>query len=787
MHGSTEKTDLTAPAEHDVSRYIECVFDLDDMVEVRSIRNRNEKPEVKQGWHKATSLLECVPRFVDFNADGWNIYVGANPRPRKGATGDDNIVIARTLFADFDKGCTIEEARRRWETAGLPEPTLIINSGHGVHPYWRFAEPLTDLRLWTQLQRQLIAAVGSDAAIHNPERVMRLPGFENLKSDPVPCYVLDADPARGYSVEELKRVLGQYAPAGQGNFRASASNQVNCTAECIIADGERNSTLTSLGGVMRRAGMGESELCEALDAINRRRCRPVLSDEEVRRIAQSVSRYAPAEKKAAKRVAVIVPSRPFTLAALPAVVGRFVRESATAIGCDPSFIALPTLACLARAIGNKRVIRLKQTWDEPAVLWLAIVGKSGTHKSPAVKAAMAILRRKQAEAIERHKQGMAEYLERRIEYEKELSHWKRNKTKDKPPWEPLEPVCQRFIVSDITIEALAALLDLQDDGVLLVRDELAGWINGIAEYKGGKGSDTGHWLASWSGEPFTVDRKTGPKKMIHVRRGAVSIVGGIQPEILRQAIGREHMQDGLCARLLLSMPDPKPVRWTDNVIAPATQQSMDDLIGRLLALSPAADADGQPEPYPLPLTADAKAVWVEYYNRHRAEQVELDDDLAAAWSKLEAYTARFALIFQLCRDPDADAVDQQSIESGIALSDWFGAEARRVYGRFAEDDDARRRRELIEFIRRKGGRVTVRDVMRGGPCLQTSEEAEAELDGLAKCGDGRWQFDNATGGRSRTVFELIQATDTDRSPENTGDFDPCVSVSDDGEVDAWLG
>ena len=137
--------------------------------------------------------------------------------------------------------------------------------------------------------------------------------------------------------------------------------------------------------------------------------------------------------------------------------------------------------------------------------------------------------------------------------------WKRSKSKDKPPWEPPVPICERFIVSDVTIEALAALLDVQDDGLLLVRDELSGWINGLAEYKGGKGSDLGHWLASWSGEPFTVDRKTGVKKMVHVRRGAVNIVGGIQPEILQQAIGREHIHDGLCAPLLLTMPELKPV------------------------------------------------------------------------------------------------------------------------------------------------------------------------------------------------------------------------------------
>ena len=89
----------------------------------------------------------------------------------------------------------------------------------------------------------------------------------------------------------------------------------------------------------------------------------------------------------------------------------------------------------------------------------------------------------------------------------------------------------------------------------------------------------------------------------------------------------------------------------------------------------------------MPLTPEAKAVWIEYYDRHRAELAGLDDDLAAAWSKLEAYAARFALIFQLCSWAAGEAGDQASTKPHPGrdrLSDWFGHEARRVYGLFSE-------------------------------------------------------------------------------------------------------
>jgi putative DNA primase/helicase len=61
-----------------------------------------------------------------------------------------------------------------------------------------------------------------------------------------------------------------------------------------IPSGQRNKELTSVGGSMRRRGMGEEEIFAALVVTNRTRCEPPLEEEEVRNIARSVARYEPA-------------------------------------------------------------------------------------------------------------------------------------------------------------------------------------------------------------------------------------------------------------------------------------------------------------------------------------------------------------------------------------------------------------------------------------------------------------------------------------------------------------
>lgn len=69
-----------------------------------------------------------------------------------------------------------------------------------------------------------------------------------------------------------------------------------------ICEGQRNTTLTSLAGAMRRRGMTSESIEAALWAENQARCDPPLAQLEVQRIATSVGRYQP-EPEVRTRVA----------------------------------------------------------------------------------------------------------------------------------------------------------------------------------------------------------------------------------------------------------------------------------------------------------------------------------------------------------------------------------------------------------------------------------------------------------------------------------------------------
>jgi len=486
--------------------------------------------------------------------------------------------------------------------------------------------------------------------------------------------------------------------------------------------------------------------------------------------------------------------RPFPVDALPEPAARYVQAAAGSIGCDSAFVALPLLSVLAGAVGTSTRIELKADWQEPAVVWTAIVGDSGTHKSPALKAATCFADRKDAREIRAFRDDMATYEAEQQRYEADLKAWQRKPTSPAPE-KPTPPTCRRFLIADVTIEALAKRLDDNPRGFPIARDELAGWLDAFNQYKGGKGADVAAWLSVHNAGPLRVDRSGGDRKTIFVQSAAVSITGGIQPPVLARSLGSFHFQDGLAARLLVAMPPKTPRKWTEKRIPDDALNAMGRIFARLWCLESTIDGDGDLRPLDLPLTQEARRVRIAFDNRHGAELTALTGDLAAAWSKLEGYAARLALVCHLTdwaagNDLTPGPVDQVAVESGVRLVEWFKNETRRVYAVLTEGDEERADRELVDLIRRRGGAITARELQQASRAYPTAESADEALTGLVKSKRGEWEpiLPDASGGRPARVFRLSTVSTVYTTPEipeeNVGSVD--VDTVDCDEVNRKL-
>jgi len=467
---------------------------------------------------------------------------------------------------------------------------------------------------------------------------------------------------------------------------------------------------------------------------------------------------------------------PFPMACLPHPLRAFVEEGAIALGADPSYLALPILATVAGAIGNSRVLQLKDGWTEPSIIWAAVVGDSGTLKSPAWHMAVKPLHYRQKAEVDAYETALKVFLEKFADWEKE-----KQKKNGNPGQKPEKPILRHIYVSDLTIEKLGEVLTDCPRGVFLGRDELAAWLASFTRYKGrGSGSDLHHWLEAFHARPLKIDRKTGERRTLFVQRVAVSLAGGVTPGTLARAITGEFLEAGLAARMLMAMPPKKPVHWSDLVVDPNTLNAYDQLIGQLLDLNADVDKDGNLRPVVVHLQPRALDRFKEFVNRWGREQASVEGEVAAAYSKLVAYCARFALLFHIVETvstgPHFEDVAPEAIERGAALAWWFGNESSRIYSMLGESGIQRDTRRLIEFIRTKNGRVTANILQRAnGKKWPTSQEADNALQELVAAGLGEWQQQPAgpQGGRPTRWFVLKPPDETDetRLPGDDSDTD----------------
>ena len=178
----------------------------------------------------------------------------------------------------------------------------------------------------------------------------------------------------------------------------------------------------------------------------------------------------------------------------------------------------------------------------------------------------------------------------------------------------------------------------------------------------------------------------------------------------------------------------------------------------LYALKLERDREDQLYPKRMRFTSKGKRRFIKFFNKHNKEQKGLSGCEAAAWSKLEAYAVRLAMLIQLLRHPESIEVDAKSVAAAIKLVDWFKHETRRIYAVLVESDEESNQRELVELIRRKDGSITARDLMQAKRQYRgDAEQARAALSKLADQGLGHWETvpPSKKGGRAKQHFVLL--------------------------------
>lgn len=245
-------------------------------------------------------------------------------------------------------------------------------------------------------------------------------------------------------------------------------------------------------------------------------------------------------------------STPFPLGALPEAVREFVQAGVEALDCPPDFVATPLLALAAGVAGNRFELRLTAAWRERPILWTAVVGAPGTAKSPALELALSPVLKLQEEAREEWQQALQAFEAELAQARKEGGRL------------PERPELEHFTTTDATLEAIARILGHRRSvtpGLCLVRDELVSWVRSYDAYH--PRGERQVWMSLWAGMAVKVDRAT--KDPAFIPRPAISVTGGIQPQLLPRLEEEAGLADGFIERFLYAYPATTPMRLRRDV------------------------------------------------------------------------------------------------------------------------------------------------------------------------------------------------------------------------------
>lgn len=468
------------------------------------------------------------------------------------------------------------------------------------------------------------------------------------------------------------------------------------------------------------------------------------------------------------------PVAPFNPDLLPEPIRTWVMDIADRMQCPADFVAVAAIVALGSVLGRKVAIRPQREtpWVEVANLWGCIVARPGAMKSPAMAAALAPLKRLDAEACKRNAAAKAKHasgVERfKLEHKARVEVFKQRLRKDpnaEPHFSlgeaaPPAPPSRRHIVHDQTYEALGVILAENPNGTMVFRDELVSLLRPLdrEEFAAARG----FYLAAWGGkDSYAFDRIT--RESVRIEGCCVSLLGAAQPgrwaAYLTQAVRGGASDDGFAQRFGLTVWPDAETTWKEVDRPPDedARRAVEAVFDRLDALDTeavgAARDDLDPHPF-LRFDLEALAVFQQWRARleARIRAGDLHPAMEGHIAKYRGLAPKLALIFQLV-DTGRGPVGVSALNRALAWIAYLESHAARAYASVTAAPATCARAILCKL---RAGDLTspftarqIKQARWAG--LNSSEDVDAALTLLV---DLDWLVESveATAGRPKTVF-----------------------------------
>ena len=376
---------------------------------------------------------------------------------------------------------------------------------------------------------------------------------------------------------------------------------------------------------------------------------------------------------------------------------EMVEEIARQTRTPDALSAVVAIGVTAAAIGRGLLVNSGGSRQTAANLYLLAIARSGVGKGQTFSHVSKPLYAAEAEAADEWKKSALPNIEARFavaqgrtkkakekaisavdeEARKVLIQSLADLEQEQRDLEDARDSCPRYVVGDITREALAMTLAAQPNEALACFSSEARGILGVirGRYGNGDSSDEDIYLSAYSGDAINVTRIKRPP--VSLRHPCLTVIWMTQPDAAQGLLGDERMTvSGLLPRFLIcdvkAEPQYEPETWPE--IRPAAVASWTALIKSLLGYRASTG-----EPILIEPTADARRILRDFHNE-AVDRARTGGDL----HDVDSYVVRWgenawrlALVLH-CAEHGGDAhrkpLDQLTAVNAVNIIRWFNRE-----------------------------------------------------------------------------------------------------------------
>ena len=372
----------------------------------------------------------------------------------------------------------------------------------------------------------------------------------------------------------------------------------------------------------------------------------------------------------------------FPIDVLPSRLQEIIKEANATLGFPVDYMAGAMLSAMAAVIGNTHHAEAMAGWKEYAILFVALVGCPGVCKSHPLSYVMQPL-------IDHDAEKAAQFAEALKRYNAAMELPPKERVPNGYDLNPVEPHRIRFMMQDVTNEAVHRILSENCRGLILMYDELAGWVKNFNRYN--NGSESEFWMSVFNHKVAMSDRKSS-QSGVFIRNPFLCVIGTIQPKVLTDLAANNRNANGFMERILYVFPaDQTKPKWDRTRRLPSFDiaAAWREILSRLIGIVPTVDSSGEIIPDDVPFSPDALDRLYQWQNE-QTDRCNADgsDTLTSIASKLEIYAIRFSLLLALADwacGGEKKLIDVDTVERSIRLAEYFRSTASKVQGIISED------------------------------------------------------------------------------------------------------